>query len=545
MRYRKVILVFVALLGLLGIGSLFLKPVLESSLENYLREKMVLQNQASPMSFEFESLDLNLLGRKLNLHGLRIVPAAAADSAGAEAGAQAFRGLEIGRITLHGIDPSHFLWNKHLDIKSFTLDTVRVLLHKSGTARENKPKKGGALFDSIRLPGLSDIRLGVFEMDHFQLLLEGPEQDTLAHFSGDQLSLRGIHLSQTTTSDNAPFVPVFDSLELELKQQRSVLGGGTYALGYERFNYRNAGQSLRIENLTVEPQLEPGEMKARHTHSFETYKLSLAGLDIQGLDLATLFMGGELRMKTLTIDSLHAEIFRDKSLPFDTGKIIPLPAQSLAAMKFPLRIDTLQVRNSYLKYAENVPETGGLVEVDLNDLSMALYPVVSGAAGGLSDTLHIDLSASLLRVIPIEIQLQMPYGHDALYLKGHSSGSARLHTLNSTVYPAISMRFSEGNLNRLYFTAYGNSRHMQGALTMLYEDLAVEFLQEEGQRNKAKSLLANTLVKNSNPNRRGKTLVGVIEFDRVPYKGLGNYLWKSIQSGLVNSLSPVGKHHRD
>jgi len=547
-RTKRILFVFGALLALLGIGSLFLKPILENSLEKYLRDKLVIQNQASPLQFEFESLDLSLLGRKLSLHGLRIHPAPLADSTASEAPPQAFRELEVSRITLHGIAPSHFLWNHQLDITSLTLDTVKVLLRKTASRKPKgstpSPGAGGSMIDSVRLPGLSGVRLGLFEMNHFLLLVEGEEADTLTQFAGNQLSLRGIRLSQAGDADDAPFVPVLDSLELELQQQRSDLGGGAYALGYDRFYYSHAGKSLQIDNLTVEPQLEPAEMKSRHDYSYETYRIALKDLKIEGLEMESLFRSGELRMQSITLDSVRAEIFRDKTLAFNTARTVPLPTQSLSGLKFPLQIDTLRLRNSTLKYAETIPDSDELLTVELDDLQIALYPVVSGAvAGSEADTLHIDLSTHVLNALPLELAVRMPYGSDALTLTGRSRGGARLHTLNATVYPAIGMRFTGGNLNGLYFTAYGNSRRMQGALTMLFKDLEVEFLKEAGDRSKTISFLANTLVKSSNPNRHGKTIVGVIEFERVPYKGLGNYLWKTVQSGLVNSISPVGKHH--
>ena len=31
-----------------------------------------------------------------------------------------------------------------------------------------------------------------------------------------------------------------------------------------------------------------------------------------------------------------------------------------------------------------------------------------------------------------------------------------------------------------------------------------------------------------------------MDFERTPYKGLGNYLWKTIESGIINTVSPVG-----
>lgn len=551
MRTRKILLIVIGFLALLGLSSLFLKPLLEARLEKYLRDKMVLHNADSPLEFDFKSLDLDLTGRKLNLKGLHIHPAILPGFDSSEDEAQAFQGLEIGRITLHGIDPTLFLWNKQLDIRSLSLDTVKLLLRKTGAPQpdtpERNPGKGVPLFDSIHLPGLTGVRLGVFEMENFHFRLEGTKADTLVRFSGKVLRLNGIQWAQAGSSDKSLFVPVLDSLELELEEHRAELNDGAYALGYDRLHYLHADKSVRIENLKVEPKLQPDEMKARHRYSYETYKVRVADLQIDGLDLDSLFLGGNLRMRSLTIDSLYAEIQRDKSLPFDIHKKVNLPNRALAEMAFPMRIDTLQLRGSYLKYAENVPKTGELIEVEFPDLQAAFYPVVSGsAAGGLSDTLHISLSTNLLHTLPVEVQLQMPYGHDAITLTGRSSGSARLHELNPTVYPAIGMHFKGGRLNGLNFSAHGNSRHMRGHLTMLYHNLHVQFLDHNDQHvKKMESFLANILIRDSNPNRHGRTIVGEIEFQRTPYKGLGNYIWKTVQSGIINSLSPVGKHVRE
>ena len=44
-----------------------------------------------------------------------------------------------------------------------------------------------------------------------------------------------------------------------------------------------------------------------------------------------------------------------------------------------------------------------------------------------------------------------------------------------------------------------------------------------------------------NPGKNDKVREVIMSFDRVEYKGLGNYLWKTIQSGLVNTIAPIGK----
>ena len=40
-------------------------------------------------------------------------------------------------------------------------------------------------------------------------------------------------------------------------------------------------------------------------------------------------------------------------------------------------------------------------------------------------------------------------------------------------------------------------------------------------------------------------MIGLIEFERVPYKGFSNLIWKSVMSGMVNTVSPFGKQKKE
>jgi hypothetical protein len=82
---------------------------------------------------------------------------------------------------------------------------------------------------------------------------------------------------------------------------------------------------------------------------------------------------------------------------------------------------------------------------------------------------------------------------------------------------------------------------VKGELTLLYHDLTVEIDEPDNTKRKTLSWAANAVLKSSNPHRNGKTVVGEISSERIPYKGLGNFAWKGVQSGLVNSINPFGK----
>jgi hypothetical protein len=157
--------------------------------------------------------------------------------------------------------------------------------------------------------------------------------------------------------------------------------------------------------------------------------------------------------------------------------------------------------------------------------------------------LTIDFKAILIST-PIETFIKMPYNSadGRFYFSGNTLGTTKFTFFNSTVLPAIGVKLIGGRLDGINWDAVGNSTAMDGNFTMLYTDLEVELFKKDNSTNKALSWIANSLVKSSNPSKNGNTIVSTMHFERVPYKGIGNYLWKSIQSGIVNALVPTGKH---
>jgi hypothetical protein len=89
---------------------------------------------------------------------------------------------------------------------------------------------------------------------------------------------------------------------------------------------------------------------------------------------------------------------------------------------------------------------------------------------------------------------------------------------------------------------WGNPWTLNGNLTLLYHNLDVALYKEHHKKRKTLSWAANVLLKKSNPKPNGRTVVSEIHTERVPYKGLANYLWKGLESGIINSLNPFGKH---
>ncbi len=92
------------------------------------------------------------------------------------------------------------------------------------------------------------------------------------------------------------------------------------------------------------------------------------------------------------------------------------------------------------------------------------------------------------------------------------------------------------------FSATANNSASNGRVTMLYDNLKANVFKANSlEKNKFLSWSVNAVIKKSNPNKHNKTRIAVMEFERSTYKGLGNYIWKTVLTGITNSIAPGGK----
>lgn len=318
-------------------------------------------------------------------------------------------------------------------------------------------------------------------------------------------------------------------------------------MSFEDLHYNYFEQEIELINFELKPIASPAEFSSRFNQTYDINAARIDTLLISGLEADPLFESGIISIKQIDINGLKASIFKDKTKPWNINIVKKLPQMALEDMLQPLHINRITINNSSFIYSEKLEHTNNLVNVNMENIRGEITYVTSIRDSLTSGkNLDIKLNTDLLNTLPFYIHLVMPYNSPdhTFYSSGHTKGTADFEKLNPTVYPAIGMKFKNGKLDGINFNFSGNSTRTKGELTMLYEDLEVELFKKNDSENKTISWVANTFVKKSNPNKSGKTIVGQIDFERIKYKGIGNYLWKSIQSGIVNSMTPFGKHKK-
>lgn len=535
------------LLGVLLIGAVLLNPILDRSLEAYLRSKLELRKDASAYSISFEDLQLNIFQEEFQLEGIVLQPEEALSNPDSlpDSGLQELR---ISNARIEGIQLSNFFWKKDLNIHLIALDSV-VLELIPGSPEQSKGNNpsGGLLLDSLKLPGIEQVSLGDFKIAHLTSNLQAaPGETGGSRFQSSDLTLSGIGLRDLDHTEEDKFVPDIDALTLHLGQQNYEIDDGLYRVAYDSLGYQLGTGALTIDNLAIAPGISDEEFSARQSQQYSRYSTKIKAIRMDGVSLRQLMETGGLEIPHVVIEGLESSIYMDKSKPERAKKTIPLPAHQLANIGFPLVIDTLEIAGADLDYQERLPQNDDVLKLSLNAISGEIRNIRTAAnAANATDTLEVDLSIGLLGAVDLSLQSGFPYGSDRFFFSGHTEGTSKLSTLNTVVYPTLKMQFEAGNINGMAFTAAGNTQHIKGELIMRYSDLEIRFYKANDRDYKGLSWAANALVKHSNPNRRGRLLVADIFYERDPSKGAVNYIWKGIQSGIINTFNPIGKHHRE
>ena len=314
---------------------------------------------------------------------------------------------------------------------------------------------------------------------------------------------------------------------------------------FRKLELDRANESLRLNDITFTPTFDDlYKMASRWKYTKEIYTAEVDEILLEPIDIYKLVTENAFFVDSVIIRGLDLSILKDKRYPFDESKRPKLPQQSLKTMEAPLYIGKVRIYGGNLKYQEKMKGVAKLMTVTLGDLNVGVDFITS-----IRDSIRtgkpmkIKLKARLMGQPVLKADFTMPLNSrvDTFFFSG-SLGPAKLSIFNKAAQPAIGMDFIKGTLQGVTFKGSANPTQSAGEMTLLYKDLEAKVVKKDQKTtNKFMSWAANAVLKTSNPGKNGKTRVAALKFNRVMYKGFGNFMWKTLSSGITNTLAPAGK----
>ena len=316
-----------------------------------------------------------------------------------------------------------------------------------------------------------------------------------------------------------------------------------YKISMGAFDINNANASMRIKNFTVKPMFTEAAFSKSLKQQEDLYNLEFNNIELNGIDTRLLITQKRLEAATATLQPV-VKIYRDRTVAEDlTSKVGKYPHQMLQKIKFPFSVKKMIIKNGLVAYTEksNVSkQTGVVVFKNINGTVSNVTNIIDLI--NKNNLLLLDATASFMGISQMHTVWKLPLNsNNGAFDVSGTAGGFNAVSLNPLIEPLGMASIKKGQVNKLSFNMTGTDLVANGSATLLYEDLKIEVLKLDSGNVKKKglqSLLANALMKNSNP-LNGATRTEEINYQRDISKSFFNLLWKSIFSAAKKTTQKL------
>lgn len=511
-------------------------------IRNLIQAEIVHFNDTKPYTFAFDDFEFSLFKSSAKFQNLTIIPDSVSTS-GDLLDNFDHPHVFVQSLQMEGLDVPAILFRKHLIIKGIDINGIEMLYQRNAdTVTGLSQQTENRIPKTILLNELKEIKLGRFFVNDFSFTLTKANKDTLASYTLKEFEIDSIRLQKRSDIPGLFSINTED-LSLRLSNQRLGLAQKEYdlQLGNVQFNAKKG--LLKMSDVSYGPMLSKEDLGSKYHYNTTIIESRIPHMSIYGLAIEKLFFNKGLHLDSLILENPAFVIYKDMSKPWNESKRPRLLSELLRDVEGRFHFKSIIIKEGSLDYTEKTEKQGKLLNVPMRNLDLTIKRIEQKKNG---NALNISMDCTVFENLPLALALSFPSpnSNDDFYFSG-STGSTTFQSFNPVLLPTSGIKFEKGDLKGMTFKGKANSSRAEGSLTMLYDNLQTTvFKKNQTEKNKTISFFANQAVRSSNPSRSGRTMVGAIDFDRVKYKGFGNFLFKSIESGIINSVYPFGNRKK-
>ena len=343
--------------------------------------------------------------------------------------------------------------------------------------------------------------------------------------------------------DNKPSAGFLHSTDFSFKIQNTkrqdtkkfyqfVIGSSEYSSINNRFTVRD---------IRLIPNFNKEKFNQQNGYQSDYFKGKLDSIVISQPNIQRWFKKGELAGKYMSINGLDIDIYRDKRIQFDEKRRPEMLQDMIKNLPYPIQIDSLRLIDASIRYTEQ-PVLGDKVgKIGFSNLQVVLKPFTNMIASGSKiPDFKLDGTATIMDSCQMKVSMNFLMNHpDNAFTASGSLSQFNMRILNPVLEPLSLVSIRSGHVDQFSFNLTADNTHATGHLLFGYNDLRISVLElKDGNTKEVKfaSFIANSLLLRSK-NPRGKELLpDEISFQRDQKRSVLNYCWKSIFSGIRNTL---------
>lgn len=304
--------------------------------------------------------------------------------------------------------------------------------------------------------------------------------------------------------------------------------------------YSSKNNRFTARNLHIIPNFSKELFNKKNGYQSDYFEGKLDSVVISQPDIRRWFDKGELAGKSMSVNGLDLDIYRDKRLPFDESRRPKMLQDMIKSLPHPTQFDSLRLIDAGIRYAE-LPALGdGIGRIKFSNINICLKPFSNIKTSGTLPDFKLNGTATIMDSCQLKVSMDYGMNHrDNLFTTKGSLSPFNMHILNPVLEPLAMVSIRSGRVDKFNFDFAADNKQAIGQLFFGYNNLRISVLElKDGNTKEARfaSFIANSLLLRSK-NPRGKELLpDEISFQRDQKRSVLNYWWKSIFSGVRNTL---------
>lgn len=450
--------------------------------------------------------------------------------------------VSVKDIELTGFSIWKMLFHKNLIIDEFLIENPDIIITLPTSAEEviedvsgeEAPKKKSQLLTRIFLSRIT-LTEGTFKLLRSGAIIASSPNISL---TAEEISLQKNSLDEPIGYTFGDYTITLDSIDVRNES-------GLYDISLDKFQASKKELYFVLTGFNIIPKYDKEAFSKKLPFQNDRFDVRIGEIIITHNGLWHILKHEPLEITKLKIDSVDADIYRDKNVPFNYNRFPPFYSESFMKIPIPIIIDTVMVTNSRLTYGELAEGKSIAGEIKLENFEMKVYNITNLVEQDTAfNVMQFNIEAKVMGEGKLKAEITLPLEGDMHDFECSGSvGRMQLAPLNGMLEPSMNITFNSGTVDRMTFAFTANDNVSRGWMEFLYSDLNVALLKKNPEKQWGfLSSLANTMALSNNP-VDGKALKIVsVGYERDKNKGIINYIWKTIQSGMLHTILPTSKY---
>jgi hypothetical protein len=499
--------------------SIILFALLAGSALSYFANQK-LENILKSTGSKFDGLNINLFLRSVTIHGFEFtLPGDSATTKPTTA--------QVERITLHNIGLYQIIVKKNLNIDEFIIENGNIQINQKTTFEDST--------SFLKKPALRGISIAHLYLKNLTLAIA---EDSLLQYSGI-LDLN-IHTIQSADTRDLGDLKAYRIKDIDGKITKVLINHsqGLYQTKVSAIHTNSKNGKLILDSILLIPQYSKYKFSRAANKQIDRINTFIERVEVSDF-LYDQFRDSVFVASKIVISSAEVHSFRDKRMPFREKVDKPLPMEALRKLNVSIAVDTIQLKDSKVIYEEFPAEGFNSGRVTFENLQATLTNLRNRIDETHPTYALLKANAHLMGKGLIEASFTLPIEENKPYHAEGKINKMSLHHINPALENLAFISIESGVLNEINFNFDYTNESSTGNLTINYQNLKINGLKKKKSAiiNDLKTFLINTIIKNDK-DKSVSTLsrTAPIAFERDKKRQIFNYWWKSLWSGIKDSV---------